>query len=115
MSGDVALAIDGEAKEVLLRTKSEGHYDEGGRWVPGGNVDNPIQAAVQPLTLLSSGGGLEDLPEGIRAEARKRLWTRSLVKENDIVVERGISYRVMIVFDWFDAGGYYEAILGKTA
>ena len=106
---EAALAIDGEAKEVLLRTQAEGSYDEGGRWVPGGNVDTPIMAAVQPVT----GGGLEDLPGGIRAEARKRLWTRSLIKENDVVVEKGTSYRVLLVLDWFDEGGYYEAVLGK--
>ena len=111
MNDSVALAIDGEAKEVLLRTKTEGYYDEGGRWVPGAPVDTPIQAAVQPVT----GAGLEDLPEGLRSEARKRLWTRSLLKESDVVVEKGISYRVLMVLDWMDEGGYYEAVLGKLA
>ena len=111
MNDAAALAIDGEAKEVLLRTKSEGHYDEGGRWVAGANVDVPIQAAVQPVT----GSGLEDLPEGLRSEARLRLWTRSEVKENAVVIHKGSSYRILMVADWFDEGGYYEAVLGKLA
>lgn len=108
---DVALAIDGEAVEVIHRTRAEGSYDEGGRWVPGGLTDTPIMAAIQPAT----GRQVEDLPEGVRSEARSFLWTRAVVRDNDVIIDGTDSFRVLYVWNRQRDGGFTKAALGMLA
>lgn len=106
-----ALAIDGEAFPMTLRARTSGTYDEGGKWIPGSPVDLPIMAAIQPTT----GANLEDLPEGLRTEARMFLWTRSVVKMDDIVIDGSSSYRVIFIWDRQRDGGFTKAALGLKA
>lgn len=113
MSNDVvAQAIDGEARSMIVRRQGEGMYDEGGDWVPGADIDSVVMAAVFP----AAGRVLEDLPEGIRAETRMLFWSRSSVKENEVVITPdGKHYRVLIVWDRTWEGGFYKAALGGLA
>jgi hypothetical protein len=78
MSHANALAIDGEATTVSLIRQAPDTYDEGGRLVSGAETSQAIQAAVQP----AAGRALEDLPEGVRREARLFIWSRSLIRED---------------------------------
>ena len=107
----VALAIDGEAVAVTHRTRAPGTYDPGGRWVPGAVTDTTIQATIQPV----SGRQVEDLPEGVRTEARSLLWTRTIVKDDDVIIDGTASYRVLYVWDRHRDGGFTKAALGLTA
>lgn len=104
---DVALAIDGEAVNVTLKRKAAGYYDDDGNWVPGAPTTSTIRAAVQP----ASGRQLEDLPDGIRNEARWLVWSRSEIRLDDQITHAGSNYRVMFVWPRAD-GGFHRAALG---
>lgn len=107
---DVAIAIDGEARNVSLTTIGEGHYNDDGDWVAGISASRTIRAAIFP----ASGNQLRDVPEGIRIEAGWLIWSRHEIKVDDVVVDGGVIYRVL--FDWNrnPEGGFYRAALGRT-
>jgi len=104
---DVALAIDGEAVNVSLTRNAAGHYDDDGNWVPGSATTSTIRAAIQP----ASGRQLEDLPDGIRNEARWLVWSRTEIRLDDEITHGASSYRVMHVWPRAD-GGFHRAALG---
>lgn len=104
---DVALAIDGEAVNVSLKREAAGHYDGDGNWVPGSATTSTIRAAIQP----ASGRQLEDLPDGIRNEARWLVWSRSEIRLDDEITHGGSRYRVMHVWPRAD-GGFWRAAAG---
>lgn len=104
---DVALAIDGEAVNVSLKREAAGHYDGDGNWVPGSATTSTIRAAIQP----ASGRQLEDLPDGIRNEARWLVWSRSEIRLDDEITHGGSCYRVMHVWPRAD-GGFWRAAAG---
>jgi hypothetical protein len=105
---DVAIAIDGEAKNVTLTTRAAGSYDADGNWVAGTATATTIRAAIFP----ASGNALKDMPEGIRTEAGWLLWTRSAVAVDDLITDGSIIYRVL--FAWpRPEGGFYRAALGR--
>lgn len=104
---DVALAIDGEAVNVSLKRNAAGHYDQNGKWIPGVSSTSTIRAAIQP----ASGRQLEDLPDGIRNEARWLVWSRAEIRLDDVITHAGSSYRVMFVWPRAD-GGFHRAALG---
>lgn len=109
---DVALAIDGEARNVTLITRAAGAYNDDGEFVPGAATSATIRAAIFPAT----GNRLMDVPEGIRTEAGWLCWSRTAIKVNDEITDGAIVYRVL--FDWNRSpeGGFYRAALGrKTA
>lgn len=104
---DVALAIDGEAVNVSLKRNAAGHYDQNGKWIPGVPSTSTIRAAIQP----ASGRQLEDLPDGIRNEARWLVWSRAEIRLDDVITHGTSSYRVMFVWPRAD-GGFHRAALG---
>lgn len=104
---DVALAIDGEAVNVSLKRNAAGHYDQNGNWIPGVPSTSTIRAAIQP----ASGRQLEDLPDGIRNEARWLVWSRSEIRLDDVITHAGSGYRVMHVWPRMD-GGFWRAAAG---
>lgn len=104
---DVAIAIDGEAVDVSLTREAAGHWDDDGNWVPGEPTSSTISAAIQP----ASGRQMEDLPEGIRNEARWLLWSRAEIRLNDKIIHAGSSYRVMHVWPRIE-GGFWRAAAG---
>lgn len=104
---DVALAIDGEAVNVSLKRNAAGHYDQNGKWIPGVLSTSTIRAAIQPAT----GRQLEDLPDGIRNEARWLVWSRAEIRLDDVITHAGSGYRVIFVWPRAD-GGFHRAALG---
>jgi hypothetical protein len=105
---DVAAAIDGEAVNVSLTRNAEGSRINH-RWVAGAPTTSTIRAAIQP----ASGRKLEDLPDGIRNEARWLVWSRSELKLDDRITHAGATYRVMFVWPRAD-GGFWRAAAGLT-
>lgn len=91
MDIDVALAIDAEAEDVTWRPRGADVFDARGNGVPGVRADVPTRAAIQPVT----GNNTRDLPEGVRTEAVYVGWTRSAVADEDHIVYRGDTYRVI--------------------
>lgn len=105
---DVAAAIDAEAWNVsLTREGAGGYWNDDGDWVPGGPSTSTIRAAIQP----ASGRQLEDLPDGIRNEARWLVWSRSEIRLDDEIGHAGSRYRVMHVWPR-DDGGFWRAAAG---
>ena len=106
---DVAIAIDGEARNVILTATGDGHYNDDGDWVAGSPVLKTIRAAIFP----ASGNQLRDMPEGIRTEAGWLIWSRSEMKVNDVITDGNVAYRVL--FAWpRPEGGFHRAALGRT-
>lgn len=108
---DVAIAIDGEARNVSLSAAADAaSYNDDGDYIGVRAAPVTIRAAIFPAT----GDKLRDLPEGIRKEAGWLCWSRSLIKVDDLIVSGGVTYRVL--FDWNRAfeGGFYRAALGRT-
>ncbi|PHP66546.1 hypothetical protein CSC94_12720 [Zhengella mangrovi] len=108
---DVAQAIDDESVTVTLKTKAAGSYDADGKWVAGADSDPlTIFAAVFPIG--QNGKNLEDMPEGIRAEVDRMMWTRAAISVEDRVTFAGRTWRVMHVWDRSTEGGFYRGALG---
>lgn len=95
-----ANAIDRRAGPVTHKREAAGAYDqtEGsstfGEWVPGAETPTTIQAVVQPM----SGRKLLDVPEGKREEAMWAAWSRSELRNDDVIVTGGRSYVVRHVW-----------------
>ncbi len=104
---DVAIAIDGEAVDVSLKRSAEGSYDGDGNWVAGAATTSTIRAAIQP----ASGRKLDDLPDGIRNEARWLVWSRSEVRLDDEIGHNGSRYRIVYVWPRAE-GGFWRAAAG---
>lgn len=105
---DVAIAIDGEAVNVsLTREGAGGYWNDDGDRVPGGPSTSTIRAAIQP----ASGRQLEDLPDGIRNEARWLVWSRAEIRLDDVITHAGSGYRVMHIWPRLD-GGFWRAAAG---
>lgn len=105
---DVAIAIDGESYPLKLGKKT-GAWSEpfGGVWVPGEPVWSDIRGAIQP----AKGVQMQDLPEGLRAEARWLLWSRAEILLDDLIKDGAISYRVMFIWPRRE-GGFTRAAVG---
>lgn len=104
---DVAIAIDGEAVNVSLTRRAAGAYDDDGNWIDGAPSTSTIRAAIQP----ASGRQLEDLPDGIRNEARWLVWSRSEIRLDDEFGHAAAFYRVMHVWPRAE-GGFWRAAAG---
>lgn len=107
---DVAIAIDGEAKNVSLTARAAGDYNADGDFVDGASTTTTIRAAIFPAT----GDKLKDLPEGIRTEAGWLCWSRSPIAVDNEISSKSIAYRVLFVWDRDDEGGFYRAALGRV-
>jgi hypothetical protein len=105
---DVAIAIDGEAKNVTLTMGADGSYDADGNFVHGTTTPTTIRAAIFPAT----GNALKDMPEGVRTEAGWLCWSRSAIAVDDQIADGGIVYRVLFVWPRPE-GGFYRAALGR--
>lgn len=114
---DVAIAIDGEARNVSLTTIGDGHYNDDGDWVAGVPEPRTIRAAIFPNSRAeggnsTSGDALKDGPEGIRTEAGWLIWSRHEIKVNDVIADGSVIYRVL--FAWpRPEGGFHRAALGR--
>lgn len=106
---DVAIAIDGEARDVTLTTRAAGVYDADGNFDVGTATAATIRAAIFP----ASGNKLMDLPEGIRTEAGWLCWSRSAMAVDDQITDGSIVYRVLFVWPRPE-GGFTRAALGRV-
>lgn len=107
---DLGFVIDGEAVSVTLIRNAAGHYDQDGNWNPGSATSSTIRAVVQP----ASGRQLEDLPDGLRAEARWLVWSWSELRLEDKITHAGSTYKIMHLWPRAD-GGFWRAAAGLTA
>ncbi|CTQ67129.1 phage head completion protein [Roseibium alexandrii] len=107
---DVSLAVGALAKTVVLKTRDAGEYDQNGNWIAGAETSQNIQATVQPMR----GRQLEDLPEGIRTEAKWLIWSRWDLAVDDHIETGGETYRVMYVWPR-EEGGFTRGVLGLTS
>jgi hypothetical protein len=103
-------AIDRRAKPVTLKRRAAGTFNADGEAVLGVETSNTIQAVVQP----ASGRSLEDMPEGVRQEARYLAWSRSEIRNDDQIIHAGLTYRVVYVWPRLE-GGFYRAAMGLLA
>ena len=109
---DVALAIDGEAVPVTLKTRTAGSYSDTGDWVSGVQTSSSIMATIQPGSVRDSGTMLKDAKEGVRAEAEWIVWSRSAIAIDDVITHASVTYRVIFVWPRAE-GGFYRAALGR--
>ena len=109
---DVAEAIDAESVAVLLKRRAAATFDQDGEAVPGAETTVGILAAVQPMSLERYGGKLKDMPEGFRVEDLRMVWSRTEIRLDDAIVHKGKSYRVVLLWDRDDEGGFYRAAMG---
>lgn len=108
---DLGFVIDGEAVNVsLTREGAGGHWNDDGDWVPGTTSSSTIRAAIQP----ASGRQLEDLPDGIRNEARWLVWSRTELRLEDKITHAGATYKIIHLWPRAD-GGFWRAAAGLTA
>lgn len=108
MNLSVTPAIDALATPVVIKSRLAGYYGDDGEYRNGHTTETTISAVVQPI----NGFELMDLPEGIREQAKYAIWSRSAIANDQIIVNRGIEYRVMKVSERPE-GGYTKAILGS--
>ena len=80
-----------------------------GYWQDGATVTEVIVGSLQPL----SGNEFRNLPEGIRNEAKAKLFTAAVLRSDDEIVDGSRRYKVLSVDDWQALGGYSKAILGE--
>lgn len=107
---DVAVAIDGEARDVqrVPVTSAGGTYNAGGKWVATAATPVTISAAIFP----ANGRQLMDMPEGIRTEAGWIAWSRVDILEGDQIVDGSSRYRVLYRWPRQFEGGFTRVALG---
>lgn len=114
MSG-AAAAIDRRARPVTLTRMAPGFYDSVGDFVPGGPISVTIKAVVQPISgealQYGTGKDFKDEPEGGRIEATNILWSRTAVRNNDVITYSAERYRVMHVWPRTEAGFSRAALI----
>ena len=109
----VALAIDAYAETITIEVPQAGAWVNG-RWDAPVAVTADIAACVFAPTATE----LQNLPEGLRAQAEKSLWSRDpqIIADPDGLVEgtrltwNGQNYRVIKVHERIE-GAYTKAIL----
>lgn len=111
MIGFAGFAIDRRARTVSRIREAAGAYNADGDWVPGAATSEDIKAVIQ----AAKGNQLMDLPEGIRKEAEKLIWSRSDLLVDDQISSKGVNYRVLFNWSREDDGGFYRAALGRLA
>lgn len=111
MSSLAGLGIDRRAIPLTITPKNIGDYNASGDWVvttPG--TPTTLMGVIQPV----SGRQSMDMPEGIRAEAKWLVWSRSSIQNEDVISYQGSDYKV--IFTWPRAeGSFYRAALGLLA
>lgn len=80
-----------------------------GYWQDGAAVTADIIGSLQPL----SGDEFRNLPEGLRNEAKAKLFTAAVLQSDDEIIDGSRRYKVLSVDDWQALGGYSKAILGE--
>ncbi len=119
-SGNLAEAVlDCAAPVTLLRAeKAASQRAARGRVNPPVVKPRTIQLAVQPLKQKE----LKLLPEGMRNSGAVKCYgidelktvDTSDCKSPDLFISKGVTYQVMAVDDWEDAGGYFKTIATRV-
>jgi hypothetical protein len=118
MGNAAARAIDRHSRTVIL-LPSAGEYNADGDYVTVPTGAAEVRAAIFPVTGAASrpstGDMLKDAPEGVRTEATWIYWSRTPITLDNHVYDRGVTYRVLFVWDRAFEGGFYRAALGRQA
>lgn len=112
----VAVAIDHHSVDLSKRSHSPGTYVKG-KWVEG----EPIVTQIRGAIFATNPTQIRDLPEGIVAEARYTIWTRSELKSVAPDVKR-TGDQISWLGEWFDViyvwerreAGFTKALLGVS-
>jgi len=117
-----AMAIDMIARPVTLSRPAVGSYVDG-RWVEAASGTSTIMAAILAISPrdMANLRNLMDLPEGQSTRATRSIWSRTPLfnadeasgRRPDEIVDGGVRYRVVAVFDRIE-GGYYKAALERV-
>ena len=103
-----AQSIEHFGQTIPHKVRTDGGYDDAGFAVEDTFADPVnIVAVVQPV----SDEELQDMPEGIRVEARWKVWTRAEIHEDDLLTIDGEDCRLLRVLPW---SNHREAIAGKA-
>jgi hypothetical protein len=105
----VGSVIDRRARNVTLERKGSGSFNADGDWVPSANDPVTIRASIQPAAATM----LANKAEGIQAETRKIMWTREVLREDDVILDGAYRYRILDVESWQADGGYSVGYLGS--
>ena len=90
----------------IIRKSSDGHYNESGRWVGGGEeIKFSIRGNLQPYQKSLTQGVF---PTGLRTQDVRLLFTTAVLRtsddvswqEADILVLGGIEYECFSLMDW---------------
>lgn len=103
-----ALAIDMQSRPAKRMRRTTGTY-VGGKFIAGAPATVDIAAVIQP----AAGRHLEDMPEGVRAEARYLIWSRAELLLEDRIPYKGGTYRIIHVWDRSE-DNFYRAAMGLT-
>lgn len=97
-------------------TRETDGADVDGRWVPGSTTTLSVDASVQPVT----GDAMEDLPQGIRVEDVRILWTVTELRTEksgtgaDLIAIGDLSYRVFKVEYFGILSSFYRVTVHKV-
>lgn len=102
-----ALVLPHLSRNLTVYAPRGGAYVRG-KWVDYSPKTTVIRANVQP----TSGKQLQDLPEGLRADAKYTVWSTSELQVNDEIDFAGERWRVLFVWPRGFDGGFYRAVMG---
>ena len=111
----VARVIDRTGRAIQIERRSDDpvtyseYPDTYGDPIAAEPVIITIRASVQP----ASASALSNKAEGVQAESKKVIWTRSALREDDIILDGPNRYRILDVEDWQTDGGYSVGYLGS--
>ena len=104
---NIGIAVDYFSRGLEIERNKGGSYDARGNFDANSGVTAKLNGSIQPMR----GRDLNDMPEGIREEARLILSTTGKVENDDTVIDGGTKYRVIYI--WPSTLGHYtRAALG---
>jgi hypothetical protein len=112
---DVSSIISSVASTYTVTRRAAASYSNGRAVAP-----SPSTFTIRAVVLEMSGRDLQRLPEGLRAEGLKSIWTTTELKtqgggfEPDTLVIKGDTYQVERVFDWSDLANCWHIIVAKV-
>lgn len=103
-------AILAEAVEIKVEQLGDkGFYDNKGNWIAGKSEPLTVKATVQPM----SGSDLKDVPEGVRSEVNRCVWTTYSLQNDQTLVYKDETHRVLHIWERRQ-DNFTKAAIGKV-